>query len=113
MDFSGIFKQAQTLKEEFEKKQKEFEKREFVGVSGGNLVKITLNGQGKASSVKFDETILKEDKDINMLQDLIVAAFNNAKSQYDEEHKKLMSEATGGSNLGDFNIPDGFDKFFK
>ena len=48
-----------------------------------------------------------------MLQDLIVAAFNNAKSQYDEEHKKLMSEATGGSNLGDFNIPDGFDKFFK
>jgi len=113
MDFNGIFKQAQTLKSEFEKKQKEFEKKEFTGVSGGSLVQVTINGKGKASSIKLDDSIFKEEQDINILQDLIIAAFNNAKSQFDEEHKKLMSEAAGGSSFGDFNLPDGFDKFFK
>jgi len=95
MDFNNILKQAQSLKEEFERKQKDFEKKEFEGTSGGGLVKVTLNGKNRAVALSLDEKLL-DDKDVTMAQDLIMAAFNNAQDQVDEGKKDLVPDGMGG-----------------
>ena len=76
-------------------------KIEVEGVSGGNSVKIIMNGDGELKKIIFNDSILKESKEI--LEDLIVAAHNDAKSKLKKKTSEEISKVTGGISL-----PPGF-----
>ena len=102
MDIKSLMKQAQAMQSKMQQAQEELQNQEFEGTAGGGLVKFTASGQGQAKKIEIDESILKaEEKDI--LEDLIIAAFNDAKKKADEGSEDLMKAATGGLNL-----PKGF-----
>ena len=73
------------------------------GVSGSNSVKVTLDGEGEMQKIELSDEILKEDKAI--LEDLIVAAHNNAKSQLKSKTTEEISKATGGLGIPGFKWP--------
>ncbi len=74
-----------------------------TGISGGNSVKITLNGEGEVIDLDISTEILKEDKSI--IEDLIKAAHNNAKSQLKSKTSEEISKATGGFGISNFKWP--------
>ena len=74
-----------------------------TGISGGNSVKITLNGEGEIIEIYISPEILKEDKTI--IEDLIKAAHNNAKSQLKSKTSEEISKAAGGFNIPGFKWP--------
>ena len=78
-DFSKILDKAKELEEKMKESQERIKKIEVVGVSGADAVKITLNGEGEMVKLHLSDEILKEDKSI--IEDLISAAHNNAKSK--------------------------------
>ncbi len=86
-----IFKQALKLQE---KLQEELKKIKVEGSAGGGMVKIEMNGEQNVISVKIEPQIIQE-KDINMLQDLIIAAFNDAQNKVKEKVRESMSSLTG------------------
>jgi DNA-binding YbaB/EbfC family protein len=104
MDFDKILQQAQNLKKDYEKRKEELNNKLFKGTSGGGMVKITIDGSGKAKNISLGESLKSED--IHMVEDLIVAAINNAMDHKDAEQKESMSGMGG-----DMNIP-GLDKIF-
>jgi len=73
------------------------------GVSGSNSVKITLDGEGEMQKIELSEEIIKEDKTI--IEDLIVAAYNNAKAQLKSKTKDEISKAAGGFDLSSLKWP--------
>ncbi len=95
-------KQAQAMQSKMQEAQEELAKKEFEGTAGGGMVVFTATGNGQAKKIKIDESLLKaEEKDI--LEDLIIAAFNDAKKKADEGSSDMLKNATGG-----LNIPKGF-----
>lgn len=100
MNINQLMKQAQTMQKKMKEMQEQIAAQEFEGKAGGGLVIITMTGDGQMRKVAIDESMLKtEEKEI--LEDLIVAAHNDAKAKADEVSKNSMSSAFG--NLG--NIP--------
>ena len=100
MDIQQIMKKAQDLQNKMQKAQQELEHIEVTGSSGGGSysVKVTLNGKGIAKKCEIDQTLM-DDK--SMLEDLIVAAFNNAKAKLDETvSKKMQSLGISPDMLG-------------
>ena len=91
----------------FEKKMKEsqesLKKIEVNGVSGGDVVKITLNGDGEMTKILLSDKVLKEDKEI--IQDLITAAHNDAKNKLKSKTSEEISKATGGLGVPGFKWP--------
>ena len=104
-DIKKMMAQAEKLKNQIKEKQEEFAQKTFDGSSGGELVKVTLNGDGKAVAASISPELLKTESE-NIIPDLIIAAFNNAKEKLDEEAKSIMPN----SDMN-FNIP-GLDKIF-
>lgn len=93
-----IFKQAQKLQEKLGTAQKELENKEITGSSGAGLVSVTMTLKGIVKSISIDETIINpEEKEI--IEDLIVAAMNDAKTKADKEFEEGMKEASGGMDL--------------
>ena len=90
-----------------EKKMKEsqenLKKIEVIGVSGGDVVKITLNGDGEMTKILLSDKVLKEDKEI--IQDLITAAHNDAKNKLKSKTSEEISKATGGLGVPGFKWP--------
>ena len=78
-DFSKILDKAKELEAKMKESQEKIKQIEVVGRSGGDAIKVTLNGDGEMTNIQLSEEILKEEKGI--IQDLITAAHNNAKSQ--------------------------------
>ncbi len=100
MDIQQIMKKAQDLQNKMQKAQQELEHIEVTGTAGGGnySVKITLNGKGIAKKCEVDQTLM-DDK--SMLEDLIVAAFNNAKNKLDETvSNKMQSLGISPDMLG-------------
>jgi DNA-binding YbaB/EbfC family protein len=97
MNINQIFKQAQTMQKKMKEMQEEFAKEEFEGKSGGGLVSILMSGDGRMHKISIDPSLLKEN-DKEMLEDLIVAAFNEAKLKAEVASKDSMSGAFG--NMG-------------
>ena len=79
------------------------EKIEVIGVSGGDVVKITLNGDGEMTKILLSDKVLKEDKEI--VQDLITAAHNDAKNKLKSKTSEEISKATGGLGVPGFKWP--------
>lgn len=93
-----MMKQAQEMQGKMAQMQEELQKSEHTGTSGGGLVNVTLNGKFEMRSLKIDPSIFNGD-DAEMVEDLIVAAFNDAKRKVDEFNKSEMAKLTGGLDL--------------
>lgn len=100
LDFKKVIAEAEKLKKDFEAKQEIFKTKSFTGSSGGGLVSATINGEGVFTEIIISEQLEANDQ-INTRNDLLIAAINSAKSQYDVEYKALFSDITG--NMGDIN----------
>ncbi len=108
-DMNNILKQAQKLQEEMKKVQDTLASITVEGSAGGGMVKVVANCKLEILSVKIDPEVLSED-DQEMIEDLIVAAVNqaiqNAQKRAEEEMKKVTGGMLGNLNLpGNFNIP--------
>tara|TARA_B100000965_G_scaffold391197_1_gene398971 strand:- start:119 stop:436 length:318 start_codon:yes stop_codon:yes gene_type:complete len=102
-DFSKILDKAKELENKMKESQDKIKNINVTGISGGNSVKITLNGDGEIVNLNISEEILKEDKAI--IEDLIKAAHNNAKSQLKTKTSEEISKATGGFGIPGFKWP--------
>ncbi len=100
-DFTDLLTQAKKMQSKMKETQEAIKKIEVEGISGGNAVKIILNGDGELKAIRFDDALLKESKEI--FQDLIVAAHNDAKSKLKKKTSEEISKVTGGIDL-----PPGF-----
>ena len=97
-NFNNMIKQAQDLQKKMAEAQEKVETLEAEGVSGGGIVKITINGKNNVTSVSIDEMAIdKNEKEI--LEDLIVAAFNDARDKIQRKIADEMSSLTGGIKL--------------
>ena len=102
-DFNKILDKARELESKMKDSQKKLKNINAEGVSGSNSVKITLDGEGEMQTIKLSDEIMKEDKAI--IEDLIVAAHNNAKSQLKSKTTEEISKATGGFGIPGFKWP--------
>mgnify|MGYP001392466732 CR=1 FL=1 len=93
----GMVKQAQQMKKKFNQVQNELEKLDIEGQSGGGMVKVTVNGKKDVKSVIIDPNVLNEE--IDMVEDLILAAINKAMDNADKISKDKMASLTGGLNM--------------
>ena len=98
-NINKLLKQAQKVQVQMMKAQEDLQKKEVEGSAGGGMVKVVLNGANQLVSIKIDPEVV-DPKDVEMLEDLIVAAHSNAM-----EKIKEMSESTFGSITGGLNIP--------
>lgn len=97
-NFNNMIKQAQDLQKKMAEAQEKVETLEAEGISGGGIVKITINGKNNVTAVNIDETAIdKNEKEI--LEDLIVAAFNDARDKIQRKIADEMSSLTGGIKL--------------
>ena len=102
-DFSKILDKAKELEAKMKESQEKIKQIEVVGISGGDAIKVTLNGDGEMTNIELGDKILKEEKGI--IQDLITAAHNNAKSQLKSKTSEEISKATGGFGIPGFKWP--------
>ena len=100
-DFSNLLTQAKKMQEKMQEAQTNLKKIEVEGVAGGNSVKVVLNGDGELVKISLSDNVLKEPKEI--IEDLIVAAHNDAKSKLKKKTSEEISKVTGGIDL-----PPGF-----
>ncbi|MBP5215627.1 MAG: YbaB/EbfC family nucleoid-associated protein [Alphaproteobacteria bacterium] len=104
LNIQGLMKQAQQMQRKMQETQEKLGMEEREGTSGGNLVKVVLNGKSEMKSLKIDKSLLNGD-DVEMLEDLILAAYNDAHRQVDEMMNEGMKEATNGVGLGGLKLP--------
>ena len=97
-NMQAMMKQAQMMQQKLADAQKELEEMEIEGESGGGMVKVVCNGKKVISSISIDPKAVDPD-DVEMLEDLITTAFNEASKKADEMVQKGMSEVTGGLGL--------------
>jgi DNA-binding YbaB/EbfC family protein len=97
-NLGGLMKQAQQMQAKMQEMQAKLETMEITGESGAGLVRITLNGKGEMKGVKIDPKVA-DPADIEMLEDLIVAAHRDAKEKIDAETSAEMQKITGGMQL--------------
>jgi nucleoid-associated protein EbfC len=97
-DLMGMMKAAQEMKGRMEEFQNKVAEMTVEGRSGGGLVTVTLTGKGDMRGLKIDPSLFKED-DVSVLEDLILAAHNDAKSKAEAEMNAKMQEMTAGLPL--------------
>jgi DNA-binding YbaB/EbfC family protein len=102
-DFSKIFEQAQQMQTRMQQMQAELEKQTVTAASGGGMVQIEADGKGTITKVKIDPSVA-DSKDLEMLEDLILVAVNEAQKKAAELAKGEMGKLTGGLNLP-FKLP--------
>lgn len=98
-NMNNLMKQAQRMQRQMEEGQKELETKEFTAKAGGGAVEVTVSGKKEVVKVTLSEEVVDPD-DIEMLQDLIVAATNEALRMADEANNELMGNLTGGLGGG-------------
>jgi len=102
-DFNKILSKAKEIESKMKESQKKIKNINVTGISGGNAVKLTLNGEGELISLDISPQILKEEKVI--IEDLIKAAHQNAKQQLKSKTSEEISKATGEFGIPGFNWP--------
>ena len=100
-DFTDLITQAKKMQEKMKDTQEALKKIEVEGISGGNAIRIIMNGDGELKKISLDENLLKESKEI--VEDLIVAAHNDTKSKLKKKTSEEISKVTG-----DVSLPPGF-----
>ncbi len=100
-----MMKQAQQLQTQMADMQQKLQQVEMSGISGGGMVTISINGKGEMKSIKIDPALANAEE-VDILEDLIIAAFNDAKAKIDNHTAEEMSKVTGGLNLpGGLKLP--------
>ena len=94
-NMSNLMKQAQRMQRQMEEAQKELEEKEVTAPAGGGAVEVTVSGKHEVTKIKLSEEVVDPD-DIEMLDDLIMAATNEAFRKLDEESQSSMAKITGG-----------------
>ena len=102
-DFSKILDKAKELEAKMKESQEKIKSITVEGISGSNSVKVTLNGDGEMIKIDISPDIIKEDKSI--IEDLVVAAHNNAKKKLKSKTTEEISKATGGFGIPGFKWP--------
>ena len=100
-DFTDLISQAKKMQKKMKETQEILKKIEVEGISGAHSVKVIMNGDGELTKITLDDALLKESKEI--LEDLIIAAHNDAKSKLKKKTSEEISKVTGGIDL-----PPGF-----
>ena len=100
-DFTDLITQAKKMQEKMKETQEALKKIEVECISGGNAIRVIMNGDGELKKIYLGESLLKEPKEI--VEDLIVAAHNDAKSKLKQKTSEEISKVTGGVSL-----PPGF-----
>ena len=101
-NLGNMMKQAQQMQQRMQELQAELEKAEMTGASGGGMVTIVLNGKGDVKKVSIDKAIV-DPNEVEVIEDLVVAAFNDAKAKVERHTAEEMAKLTGGLQL-----PPGF-----
>ena len=104
MDIQGLMKQAQIMQKKMQEEQARLAEEEAEGTSGGGMVKIILNGKFSMTHISIDKSIV-DPEETEVLEDLIKAAYNDAKEKIDAKMNDSMSSLTGGLNLGGLKLP--------
>ena len=102
-DFTKILNKAKELEAKMKESQEKIKNIKVEGMSGANSVKVTLNGDGEMIKIDISPETMKEEKSI--IEDLIVAAHNNAKAQLKSKTSEEISKATGGFGIPGFKWP--------
>ena len=104
MNIQQMMRQAQQMQRKMQENQQKLENTEFEGTSGNGLIKVKAMGTGAVKSLNIDESLInKEEKDI--LEDLLVVAFNDLMKKITEATDSSMNDATGGINLKNMKLP--------
>jgi DNA-binding YbaB/EbfC family protein len=100
-----LMKQAQEMQAKMAEMQTQLEAVEMVGAAGGGMIELTLNGKGDLKKVKIDKALL-DPQEVEVLEDLIVAAFNDARAKVSVHAEQQMQKLTGGLQLpGGMKLP--------
>ena len=102
-DFSKILEKAKEIELKVKESQEKIKNIRAEGSSGGGQVKIVLNGDGEIESLKISDSLFKEDK--TLLEDLVIAAHNNAKNNLKTKTSDELSKVTGGFGIPGFKWP--------
>ena len=97
-NMQAMLKQAQKMQEQIEQKKAELEQKEYVVSSGGGMVEVTITGNHEVKAIGINTEVV-DPEDVEMLEDMLVAALNEANRQIDEEAEREMDAATGGLNI--------------
>ena len=98
-NMNNLMKQAQRMQRQMEESQKELEAKEFTAKAGGGAVEVTVTGKKEVTKVKLSEEVVDPD-DIEMLEDLVMAATNEALRTAEEANAAIMNKMTGGLGGG-------------
>ena len=102
-DFKKILDKAKELEAKMKESQENIKKLRVEGVSGANSVKVILDGEGTVQKIEISDEILKENKSV--LEDLIIAAFNQAKTKLKDKTTEEISKTAGGFGIPGFKWP--------
>lgn len=97
-NMQAMLKQAQKMQAEIEAKQAELQEKEYVVSSGGGMVEITMTGSHEVKAIGINPEVV-DPEDVEMLEDMLVAALNEANRQIDEEAQRELDGVTGGLNI--------------
>lgn len=98
VNMANMMKQAQAMQKKMVEQQEKLASQEYTGSAGGGVVSLTINGKGEMLKIKISQEMLSPDE-VEMLEDLVVAAFNDAKKKQTEDSESSMSGLMGGMNL--------------
>ena len=98
-NMNNLMKQAQRMQRQMEENQKELEEKEFTAKAGGGAVEVTVTGKKEITKIKLSEEVV-DPEDIEMLEDLVMAATNEALRMAEEASAEAMNKMTGGLGLG-------------
>ncbi len=97
-NMQAMLKQAQKMQEDIEAKKTELESKEYVVSSGGGMVEVTMTGKHEVKAIGINPEVVDPD-DVEMLEDMLVAALNEVTRQIDEEAERELDSVTGGLNI--------------
>ena len=98
-NMNNLMKQAQKMQKQMEETTKELEAKEYSATVGGGVVTVTVSGKKEVTAVKLEEEVVDPD-DIEMLEDLIISAVNEAFRKMEEDQSSSMAKITGGLGMG-------------
>ncbi len=98
-NMNNLMKQAQRMQRQMEESQKELEEKEFTAKAGGGAVEVTVTGKKEITKVKLSQEVVDPD-DVEMLEDLVMAAANEALHMAEEANSEIMNKMTGGLGGG-------------
>ena len=97
-NMQAMLKQAQQMQENIEKKRAELEEKDYVVSSGGGMVEVTVTGKHEIKAIGINPEVV-DPEDVEMLEDMLMAALNEAMRKIDEEEERELSSVTGGLNI--------------